>query len=480
MGPIIDITNLFPYRIIMLFAYSFACYNIAHSVLKDKFNSFITLIAIFIARIVTSVAFFNRESIDALGYPAFAILLFVTLTFLTVGKISYRIICIVFSFISQFLSNFITAFMQAIAYQGKEYAEVFGTNNPNLYHLYIFLASAIIMIAVSFLFSSILKLFNTRKSSLSNKKIYAYISFLPFSHILIFVFPLILVPTDYEATHNFIYTTDLPVFIMISVILLFDCAFPFVIDHFEKVEKQNIQNEKELMKNKLDYQQMQMLKEEKQEFRKLRHDYLNIISTAKGFIEIDKPEKALSLFQNISDDLTGLSGFSVCSNETINTIFYTKIQQAKNFGVNLTVNINENFGVLIDEYDLCRILCNLIDNSLNAAKESENNKICDFNITINEENVVIDSKNSFKSTKQKKFDKSGLHGNGIGIIKEITSKYDSTYSSKQENSVWYTNILLNNRAANKATPPEFLTEFKFHIIKTGLRIDLRSPVFIFK
>ena len=93
MGPIIDITNLFPYRIIMLFAYSFACYNIAHSVLKDKFNSFITLIAIFIARILTSVAFFNRESIDALGYPAFAILLFVTLTFLTVGKISYRLIC---------------------------------------------------------------------------------------------------------------------------------------------------------------------------------------------------------------------------------------------------------------------------------------------------------------------------------------------------------------------------------------------------
>ena len=308
------------------------------------------------------------------------------------------------------------------------------------------------MIAVSFLFSSILKLFNTRKSSLSNKKIYAYISFLPFSHILIIVFPLLLVPADYKLMQSFNTTTDLPIIIMISVILLFDCAFPFVIDYFEKVEKQNIQNEKELMKNKLDYQQMQMLKEEKQEFRKLRHDYLNIISTAKGFIEIDKPEKALSLFQNISDDLTGLSGFSVCSNETINTIFYTKIQQAKNFGVNLTVNINENFGVLIDEYDLCRILCNLIDNSLNAAKESENNKICDFNITINEENVVIDSKNSFKSTKQKKFDKSGLHGNGIGIIKEITSEYDGKYSVKQENNIWYTNILLNNQPANKAIP----------------------------
>lgn len=453
MGPIIDITTLFPYRIIILFAYSFACYNIAHSVLKDKFNSFITLIAIFVARILTSIAFFNRESLEALGYPVFAILLFIILTFLTVGKRSYEIICIIFSFISQFLSTMLTAFMQALVYQGKEYADVFGTDNPNLYHLYTYLASAIIMIAVSFLFSSILKLFNTRKSSLSNKKIYAYISFLPFSHILIIVFPLLLVPADYKLMQSFNTTTDLPIIIMISVIILFDCAFPFVIDYFEKVEKQNIQNEKELMKNKLDYQQMQMLKEEKQEFRKLRHDYLNIISTAKGFIEIDKPEKALSLFQNISDDLTGLSGFSVCSNETINTIFYTKIQQANDFGVNLTVNTDENFGVLIDDYDLCRVLCNLIDNALNAAKESENDKICDFNITINEENIIVNSKNSFEATKQKKPYESILHGNGIGIIKEITSKYDGKYSAKQENNIWYTNILLNNQPANKATPP---------------------------
>lgn len=446
MGPIIDITNLFPYRIIMLFAYSFACYNIAHSVLKDKFNSFITLIAIFIARILTSVAFFNRESIDALGYPAFAILLFITLTYLTVGKISYRIICVVFSFISQLLSTMLTAFMQALVYQGAEYTEVFGTDNPNLYHLHIYLASAIIMVAVSFLFSSILKLFSSRKSSLSNKKIYAYISFLPFSHILIIIFPLLLVPTDYEATHNFNTTTDLPVIIMIGVILLFDCTFPFVIDYFEKVEKQNIQNEKELIKNKLDYQQMQMLNDEKQEFRKLRHDYLNIISTAKGFIEIDKPEKALLLFQNISDDLTGLSGFSVCSNETVNTIFYTKIQQAKAANIKFTVNINENYGILIDEYDLCRILCNLIDNALNAAKLSNLDKLCNFYITINEDCLIIESKNSFTSAKQSKPDKSGLHGNGIGIIKEITSKYDGTYLAKQECNVWFTEVKLKNKA----------------------------------
>lgn len=448
MGPIIDITNLFPYRIIILFAYSFACYNIAHSVLKDKFNSFITLIAIFIARILTSVAFFNRESIDALGYPAFAILLFVIIKYLTVGKISYKIICILFSFISQFLSNMLTGFMQVLVYQGKESTEIFESDNPNLYHLYVFLASAIIMVAVSF-FSSILKLFNTRKSSLSNKRIYAYISFLPFSHILIIVFPMLIVPADYSATQSFNTTTYLPFITMISVILLFDCAFPFVIDYFEKVENRNTENEKKLMKNKLDYQQMKMLNEEKQEFRKLRHDYLNIIETAKGFIEINKPEKALLLFQNISDDLTGLSGFSVCSNETINTIFYTKIQQAKAANIKFTVNIDENYAILIDEYDLCRILCNLIDNALNATKLSNLDKLCNFYLTINEDYLIIESKNNFTSAKQSKPDKSALHGNGIGIIKEIISKYDGTYLAKQECNVWFTEVKLKNKA-NKA------------------------------
>lgn len=213
---------------------------------------------------------------------------------------------------------------------------------------------------------------------------------------------MLIVPADYSATQSFNTTTYLPFITMISVILLFDCAFPFVIDYFEKVENRNTEN-----------------------------------------------EKALLLFQNISDDLTGLSGFSVCSNETINTIFYTKIQQAKAANIKFTVNIDENYAILIDEYDLCRILCNLIDNALNATKLSNLDKLCNFYLTINEDYLIIESKNNFTSAKQSKPDKSALHGNGIGIIKEIISKYDGTYLAKQECNVWFTEVKLKNKA-NKA------------------------------
>ncbi len=456
MGPIIDITNLFPYRIIILFAYSFAFFNIAHSVLREKYNSLITLVAIFAARILTSVAFFNKEPLDTFGYPIFALLYFIIIFFLTDDKLTTKILCVIFSFLSQLFSSFIIGIYQEIIYQGKELQDVFGVYNPNLYHLYVFLTEAVLIVAVSFLFSGTLKLFRAKRSPLQSKKIYAYITFLPFSHIAIIIFSLFLAPTDLSEPQNYSITTTVPVYIMMSVILLFDCSFPFIINYFEKVEEKNLQNEKELMKNKLDYQQMTMLKEEKQNLRKLKHDYANIISTGKGFIEINKPEKALSLFKSIDNDLSGLSGFLICSNETVNTIIYTKQQQIKNSNIKMIVDIEENNGILIDDYDLCRVLCNIIDNSLNASLLLAKPSVCKIGITINENEVIIKSENGFDSVKNKKqrITNPELHGNGIGIIKEIAAKYDGDYTARQADGTWYTETFLSNvKPANSVTPP---------------------------
>ncbi len=472
MGPIIDITNLFPYRIIILFAYSFAFFNIAHSLLREKYNSLITLVAIFAARILTSVAFFNKEPLDTFGYPTFALLYFIIIFFLTDDKLTTKILCVVFSFLSQLFSSFIIGIYQEIIYQGKELQDVFGVYNPNLYHLYVFLTEAVLIVAVSFLFSGTLKLFRAKRSPLQSKKIYAYITFLPFSHIAIIIFSLFLAPTDLSEPQNYSITTTVPVYIMMSVILLFDCSFPFIINYFEKVEEKNLQNEKELMKNKLDYQQMTMLKEEKQNLRKLKHDYANIISTAKGFIEINKPEKALSLFKSIDNDLSGLSGFLICSNETVNTIIYTKQQQIKNSNIKMIVDIEENNGILIDDYDLCRVLCNIIDNSLNASLLLEKPSVCKIGITINENEVIIKSENGFDSVKNKKqrITNPELHGNGIGIIKEIAAKYDGDYTARQADGTWYTETFLSNvKPANSVTPPRFWIKTLNFIISSNLK-----------
>lgn len=454
MGPIIDITALFPYRAIILFAYSFAFFNISNSVCKSKINSFVTFLCILAARIITSALFFDRGNLDVLGYPAFFILFFVILFFLTDGKTIKKITCLIFSLLSQFVSSIIIGQFSIIIFQGKDRTEIFG-DNYNLYFLYEFLTECIIIISVSFLFAGILKL--TGKSESKNKKINAYISFVPFSHIFITIFCIFLAPTDSSSTINYSPTTTMIIYIMMAAIMLFDCSFPFVIDHFEKLELMNDENQKYIMKNKLDYYQVQLQKQENDSFRKIKHDYINITNTAKGLIEIGKPEKAVKILSQINEDMLNVSGFSLSMNETVNIILYAKSQQASTKGIKLDISIDESSPILINDYDLCRILSNLIDNALNAVLLSNNGKLCKIRITASDEELIIETKNNFDA-KQNKIKKSKLHGNGIGIIKEIISKYDGKYSASQQDDVWYTQTRVNNiKLADSITPPPILS-----------------------
>ena len=109
-----------------------------------------------------------------------------------------------------------------------------------------------------------------------------------------------------------------------ALCMIADIVLIFIIDKNQKREEKNIESEKSLLKAKLDYEQIMMYNSEKQEFRKLKHDYANIITTAKGFIEIGKPEKSAEILSKASYDISGISQYSPCSNDTINTVLYLK------------------------------------------------------------------------------------------------------------------------------------------------------------
>ena len=163
-------------------------------------------------------------------------------------------------------------------------------------------------------------------------------------------------------------TTTSIIFVCLIVI---DFALIFFIDHFENLEIQNVQNEITKTKNELDYSQIELLKEEKQNFRKIKHDYLNFLTVAQGLIEIDQKEKALSLLKDTTNELMNISNIPLCSNETINTALYIKQNQAKQMGIEINVNITENHPLKLSEYDVSRILFNLLDNAIEAVNEIE-------------------------------------------------------------------------------------------------------------
>ena len=85
LGPMIDLSVLLPWRIMQIFSTAFAYYNISRSILKDKYSPVSTFGAIFAARIVTSLLFYNSDNArSVIGYIVYCIIVFlITLFFNT-------------------------------------------------------------------------------------------------------------------------------------------------------------------------------------------------------------------------------------------------------------------------------------------------------------------------------------------------------------------------------------------------------------
>lgn len=464
MYTLINMVDLFPFGIIKVFFSAFAVYNICYSLQKSKFNSVLTFLLIFSAR----VAAYSIHAIDITNsvYMLINLLLFYGIVFIilcitTTHNLRNKITLIVFCLLSHFTITMISGLTDVLAAGGdfnKYINPETGLVDERFTYAYTYIIHLIITVITSYLFSGILKILKN-KNRTQNSKTLNILTFFPVTHIIIFVFGISLAPVQTEAQYIFDKDTDKIIFIIYSslmiIILIFDTLYSFIINRIEQIIEKNNKYEKELLKNTMDYHQMLMLKQEKQEFRKIKHDFANIITTAKGFIEIDKPEKALNILSNTNEDLIGLAGFSVCSNETINTVLYIKTAQAEKNNIDLNIEIEENAAVLIDDYDLCRLLHNLIDNTMNAVLQLDSDRYCKISIEIDSEQLLIKTENKFNNSDSKrKNKKSSDHGNGTGIIKSIASKYNGKYTYNQTNNVWNTETFLINKKPANSTPPE--------------------------
>lgn len=448
----------FPWTWLMHLARAFVAFNIAHAVLKNKYNTLVTFLSIILPCMLYSYCtlFFRLDRINEffiiLGYYA---VLFVVLIFATTGNIFAKLFVTVFGLLAYLCASFSYELISKLL----SHRSVGLTSEVPLAE---FMACSLFIFASSFIFVFFIKFVKTKtKRSFFYRSKLSFLFLFPATHIFSALVTYALASGDTDQSIMSYSPAETYVAAFSIICMLLDCLIIFLVDYIEKIEQENIEKERELVKNKLDYQQMVMLKKEKREFRKVKHDFANILSTTKGFIEIGCPEKALDLLQSTNNDLMELAGFPVCSNETINTILFIKHQQAENHKIPFVSEISENYAVQVDDYDLCRLLNNIIDNALNAVYPLRGNPICKISIDIDADRIMIQSENTFEDSQPPQSKKSGEHGNGIGIIKEIARKYGGNYTVRRMDGVWYTETVLENKKLLSTPPPNF--EMKCHV-----------------
>ena len=450
---IVDLTQFFPFTFILHLARALIMFNICHAILKNKYNTLITFFSIIVPCMIYSYCSLKiaTEETEYIAMLLYLVLILIILIFVTEGKIFSKVFSVITGIISFSFSTLLFELVHSTLFKS-----VYPYGYAHQVKLADLLANTLFGFAFSFLLAAVIKAIRIKKDITFNYD--------P-KNIFFFLFPLIqiVMASQYFILFNLIdngevldldaKNIEIIVLITYTLCIGIDFFLIFMVDHIEKIQAKNKETERLLVQNQMNYHQTIMLKEEKQEFRKIKHDFANITTTAKGFIEIGKPEKALEILNHTNDDLESLAGFSLCMNETINTIIYIKQNQAKKSNINLLAKIDETALVKIDDYDFCRILHNIIDNSLNAVATLQENRECQIHIGINAERISIESKNEFYADKSKKKKKSDVHGNGIVIIKEIIKKYNGKYSSHSENNMYLTTTVFDNTMPENSTPP---------------------------
>lgn len=99
--------------------------------------------------------------------------------------------------------------------------------------------------------------------------------------------------------------------------------------------------------------------------------------------------------KSANNDIQISANTEICKNETINTIYSIKLKDAVEKKANLKVQVNESAPIKVSDYDLCRVLTNIIDNAINAVENSSLSKDIELNIVSNSNDILIKSKNAF-------------------------------------------------------------------------------------
>ena len=173
---------------------------------------------------------------------------------------------------------------------------------------------------------------------------------------------------------------------------------------------------------------MQQLDDLNLQLRKQRHDFLNHLQVVYSLVDMKENDEAVKYIETVYGQMHRLSAGMKTDMPAVNALLQAKLAQAEEKGVALTLDITSQLtGIHMNDWELCRILGNLIDNGMDAMEGMkdarmkieiyEDLKSFGFRVSNNGPQIaepVLGRIFSIGFTT-----KSAGHGLGLSIVKEI-------------------------------------------------------------
>lgn len=193
--------------------------------------------------------------------------------------------------------------------------------------------------------------------------------------------------------------------------------------------------------HKMEISRYQGILEQYQEQTNVKHDLKNHLISLSALAEHEEWDKLKDyLLKMYHAGMIGEDEIET-GNSVVNAIVNTKRQTAKQKNITFDCNVNIAKPLLIDEYDLCIIWGNILDNAIKAADASMERYIF-VQAEIVKRNLIINVKNATASDIVQNDFGTKDWGTGLKNVNKIVQKENGIMEIKRKDAVFDISIML--------------------------------------
>lgn len=179
------------------------------------------------------------------------------------------------------------------------------------------------------------------------------------------------------------------------------------------------------------------------ELRAQRHDYLNHLQVVYGLMELHEYEELKKYLEPVYKDMLKTGKALKTSKPAINALLKAKMDEAESRGIDFYIEVKSDLKELyVEDWELCKVISNLLDNAMTALLEKEGEKKIELEIMEEKECYRFDVSNNgpmIPKDMQEAIFKQGItskkgegHGMGLYIVMNVLKSYKGTMKLMSE------------------------------------------------
>jgi len=167
----------------------------------------------------------------------------------------------------------------------------------------------------------------------------------------------------------------------------------------------------------------------------MRHDFKYYLEKIEELLQTGDTEKIGLYLTEIRKQLPEGALLYYCTDYVINALLTSYAKNCKELDIKYKVRIVLPNPLSVPRYDICIILCNLLENALEACKKLESDREIDLAIKTDGKRMAIRVKNSFDGVNKE-------NANLLNV-RAIAQHYEGHISMKRAEGVFTVDVMLN-------------------------------------